>query len=299
LRQEIKKLPFLIGFLLLLVSCQLADKKFRLRPQPNKIYNYSLVQTSEYYNKSPGADSSQHFAGERFDTLKINFSLENIHSNDSAVRYKLTFKNFFKKKPDFKIIFRSMDNSSNFISKDPYGILDSIDFLVAGKSLQVAINRKGAVIEVTGVDELFKNIYGGRNDNERNTRSFMLDYISSPAIKDLMNRMFSPIPGFKVDEGDRWIRNITLVTKAPVKLSNEFAMEQHNNDTAYISFQSLISAQQSEGSKPYMKGKGKGIAMVNYATGMPYLFETRSETVTTTSAYDFINKEHFLIKECR
>ena len=64
-------------------------------------------------------------------------------------------------------------------------------------------------------------------------------------------------------------------------------MEQHNADTAYVTIHSIISAEQSEKGTVNRKGKGKGIAIINYSTGMPYLYETRSETETNTTQKQF------------
>ncbi len=149
------------------------------------------------------------------------------------------------------------------------------------------------------MDELTKYIAGTSNESENHVKAMVSDYLSANALKDLLNRSLSAVPGLKVKEGDKWIKNVTLITKAPVKHSNIYALEQYNADTAYITIQSLISAEQSEGGTVYMKGKGKGIAIINYSTGMPYLFETRSETETTTTEkqYENINKEHFIVKE--
>jgi len=73
-------------------------------------------------------------------------------------------------------------------------------------------------------------------------------------------------------------------------------MDRHVGDTAEVNIQSILSAAQSEGGRVYMKGKLNGKAIVSYSTGMPYLYETWSETVTTTDYDNLICQEHFIVK---
>lgn len=302
LKQQIIIIYLLTGFFLVLSGCQYIESKnepFKLNPPLNKIYKYSFIKTSEFNTKYPASDSSNFFPNRNLDTFKLNFSLESIASHDSLINYKLTFIDFFKNKKPFKIILKNADPSQQFFSKDPFALYDSIGSIIRGKSLEVITNYRGIVKQVTGVDNLIKYIAGTSSESENHVKAMVSDYLSANALKDLLNRFLSAVPALKVKEGDKWIRNITLVTKAPVKLSNLYVFDQHNNDTASLSIQSIISAEQSEGGNVYMKGKGKGIAIINYATGMPYLFETRSETETTTTEkqYEYISKEHFLVKE--
>jgi hypothetical protein len=304
LKQEIIILFLLTGFFLTLAGCQYLESKnkhFKLNPPLKKIYKYSSIKTSEHNNKYPASDSPDFFPNRNLDTFKLNFSLESIASHDSIINYKLTFIDFYinKNKKPFKIILKNADPSQQFFSKDPFVLYDSIGSIIRGKSVEVIINYRGIVKQVTGVDELVKYIAGTSSENENHVKTMVSDYLSANALKDLLNRFLSAVPGLKVKEGDKWVRNVTLVTKAPVKLSNLYVFDQQNNDTASVSIQSIISAEQSEGGTVYMKGKGKGIATINYSTGMPYLFETRSETETTTTEkqYEYINKEHFLVKE--
>lgn len=302
LKQAIIIIYLLTGFFLVLSGCQYLESKtrpLRLDPPLNKIYKYSLIKTWESYNKSSASTPSFRDAkNNNMDTLKLKFSLENTNLHDSLITYKLTFIDFFKNKK-LTITYRITGLLQPLSFKDPFALYDSISYFIRGRSLQVVANRKGVVKEVTGGDELIKFISGISKESERHVSTMISDYLSNNALKDIMNRFLSAVPGLKVKEGDKWVRNITLITKAPVKLSNLYVFDQHNNDTASVSIQSIISAEQSEGGNVYMKGKGKGIAIINYVTGMPYLFETGSETETTTTQkqYEYISKEHFLVKE--
>ncbi len=303
MKKEIKNLYLITGFFIILAASQFSCGKsdtLKLNPPLNKIYKYSLVKTLESYNKYERPYSPDNFsANNRIDTFRLNFTLENIASPDSLITFKLTFFDFFKTKKPFKIIFRNTGSLQQTTFKDPYALSDSIGSFIRGKSIKVITNHKGVVKAITGMDDLVKSVSGMSNKSEGEITRTISDYISTNALKDLLNRFLSTVPGFTIKEADKWVRNITLITKAPVKLSNLYALEQYNSDTAYVSVQSIISAEQSEGGTVYMKGKGKGIAIINYITGMPYLFETRSETETTTTEkqYEYVIKEHFLVRE--
>ncbi len=69
-----------------------------------------------------------------------------------------------------------------------------------------------------------------------------------------------------------------------------------NGDTATIEIQSNFFERRSPGDEAYINGKGKGVALVNYSTGIPFLYKTESEVVTTTSYYDIKDIQNFTLK---
>jgi hypothetical protein len=61
-------------------------------------------------------------------------------------------------------------------------------------------------------------------------------------------------------------------------------------------YNQIISARQSAGDVTYLKGDENGYAILSYSTGMPFLFETQSDVVTTTNYYDIKNNEHIVVR---
>lgn len=289
----------IITCIAVLSGCGLLDKKdeeFRFNPARHKEYNYSLTIASSYLTRHlPGDTAPPEAVREFYDTVLFGFALKNIYYADSIIICKLTFNDLKVKRPPFRITIKNNSFSGQMPMRNPFSILDSIGYFIHGRSIQVVINKKGEVKEVDGMDDLMNDISGSSNNHH--IKPLLQDYISVNAVKDLLNRIFSIVPQGVVKQDDRWVRNVMLVTKAPVKISSLYTCKQRSRDTAYVDIESIVSAEQSEGGTVYMKGKQNGHAIVSYSSGMPFLYETNRETVTTTShQYEIISKEHFLLR---
>ena len=291
------------GLFLALTGCQFLEdngKELEFHPPLFKDFRYSVailsVQSVKELANDVLADTALH---KIFDTVKLDFSIRSIYDLDSAMICKLTFINFKRKKPDISVRLKSAGLSPLMMRRNPFSVLDSIGYFLHGLSLQVVVNKKGVVKRVNGMDDLMDRLSAGSNEDEGHLRRILADYISVNAVKDLLNRLFTVVPHATVKQADKWVRNVTLVTKAPVKISNLYTLTQQDGDTARIDIQSIVSAEQSEGGTVYMKGKQNGHATVSYSTGMPSLYETSWETVTTVTsgAYEVTDKQRLLCKQ--
>ncbi len=287
----------MLSLVLLLCSCQFLkpdERDLMFNPVFQRAYHYTLSITSST-SQTPMPGNVAGF--QTYDTIGMDFTLKNIYYTDTSVVCKLIFDNFRKKRPGGITVFFNMPSGKRPFFRDPYSIFDSMGTYIHGLSVQVVVSKKGVVKEVAGVGDLMEDIARAGNRNERDVRVWMRDFVGAFAISDLLNRVFSVIPEAPVKQDDRWVRNITLETKAPVKISNLNTFQQRRGDTVFVNIESIVSAEQSDGGTVYMKGKQSGHATVNYSSGMPTLYETSSETVTTTShQYQIIHKEHFLLQ---
>lgn len=280
-------------------SCQPRQKKeaeFRFDPPFHKEYRYSLAITSSSLMRRYVNDVLTDTANKEIrDSVRVDFSVQNIYDMDSILICKLTFHDFKKKAPRSTSVVMETPGGRRLVYRNPSAIFDSVGYFVNGHSVQLVIDRKGIIRRVDGVDDLIKRIANGSNKEEHQVRRVLADYISDNALKDMLNRIFTVVPQATVQQAERWVRNVTLVTKAPVKISNLYTLKQRSGDTAFINIESIVSATQSEGGSVYMKGKQTGHALVSYSTGMPSEYETSWETITTVTnhLYDVINKERF------
>ncbi len=256
------------SFIVFIIFYLLSNKTgtLKLNPILNKVYSYTLVKTSEHNF------TYQSVAHKIHDTVHINFSMQSIRNLDSTFICRLTFQDFL------------WNGKVNYHR-------DSLHSM----STNVLINDSGMVEDVQDMNDLLQDI-----EKDSATGKYLVgvipDHISENAVKDLLNKIFSVVPAQKVKVNDTWIRNIILITKAPVNISNFNVMDRRNGDTAVIAIQSNVSARQSPGDNPYMKGTQKGTALISYSTGMPFLYETQSEIVTTTNYYDVGNTERFVVR---
>lgn len=290
-----------LSLIILLSGCQFIQRDERdlmFNPAFQRPYHYTLSISSSTSRSSLPGDTMGNTTGfQTYDTIGMDFTLKNIYYTDTSVLCKLVFDNFKKKRPGGITVFFNTPAGHRSAFRDPYSIFDSMGTWIHGLSIQVVVSKKGVVKEVAGVGDLMEDIARAGKRNERDVRRWMRDFVGAFAISDLLNRVFSVIPEAPVKQDDRWVRNITLETKAPVKISNLNTFKQRRGDTVFVNIESIVSAEQSDGGTVYMKGKQSGHATVNYSSGMPTLYETSSETVTTTShQYQIIQKEHFLLQ---
>lgn len=256
---------------ILLASCHLSNKSEKLKFDPvlNKAYYFSLTK---YSLKSW---TYQSIPAKIYDTVYLNFSLQNIYKTDTSATCRLTLDGFIWK-GKHKMNYQR----------------DSLHAL----SVSVVLSDSGKVKSVGDMDDILRDI-----ENDSATRKFgsvlIPDQVSESAITDMLNRIFSVIPAKAVKPQDTWVTNITLNTNHPVNCSNFNVLKGYHGDTAIIGVQSNVFARLSPGAELYIKGNQSGEASINYQTGIPYYYKTESEIVTTTNYYDIKEDEKFILIE--
>lgn len=267
----LKILSSVLVFVTVLPSCHSTgneNKSLEFNPVLNKVYHFSVAK---YSVKSW---TYQSIASKIYDTVFLNFKLRNIHSTDSAVTCKLEWNRFI------------------WIGKSKVNyIRDSIHAL----SSEVVMTNHGKVKYLDGMQDIIADV-----EKDSNTGKYLSgvipDQISNDAIADMLNQIFSVIPERAVNGNNTWVTNITLVTNHPVSISNFNVLKSLDNDTATVEFKSNIFARPSPGADPYIHGSQEGKAYIRYATGVPYLYEARSEAITTTNYYDVKNIQNLILK---
>jgi len=241
-------------------------KKLKLNPVLNKMYNYSLTKTSSIQWNYNGT------AHTKYDTILLNFSMQKINNSGVFITYKVPYNHF------------RWNNEVNYVR-------DSVH----SKPVMVLMNDSGTVMQVLHADELLQDI-----EKDSATQNYVTgvlpDYISENGIKDLFNKIFAVLPVKSVNENDTWVRNKIMIAKAPIYVSNLYVFKSLSNDSATINIQSFVSARQSTGDVTYLKGDENGYVIVSYSTGMPFLFETQSDVITTTGYYDIKSNEHIVVR---
>ena len=251
------------------LSCNWSGKNEKLifNPPVNKVYHFSLTKYSSQswtYQSVPWSI---------FDTVYLDFSLENIHRTDTSDTCKFTLHRFVWK-GKFKVNYQ----------RD----------LMHALSTTVVLNDSGKVQSVQSMAVILQDI-----ENDSGTGKYLNgvipDQVSETAITDLLTRIFSVIPAKKVKRQDTWISNITLNTKHPINFSNYNVLTSQNGDTAVIEIQSNIFARRSPVDEFYIKGNQNGKALIQYQTGIPFSYRTEYEIITNTSYYDIKNTENFIL----
>ncbi len=267
-----KILYLLLPFVLILSSCRLAEgtinKNLKFNPVANKVYHFSLEKISVK------SWTYQSIPVKIYDTVYLNFSLQNVYSSDSSVTCKLVW-NRFVCKGKFKVNY----------------IRDSLHAL----STNVIMSDRGKVKYIQEMAEVVSDIKMDSN-TPKNPGALIQDQIGNDATTDMLNRIFSAIPERDVKANKTWVSDITLITNHPVNISNYNVLKNFKGDTAVVEIQSNVFARPSPGDDPYIKGNQKGVAYMNSITGIPYWYSTQSEIVTTTSYYDVTQVEKITVR---
>ena len=250
-----------------LISCN-ENRKLEFNPVLNKVYHFSLAKYSV------NSWTYQSIPMKIPDTVYMNFSLQNIQKTDSSITCKLTINKFIWK-GKFQINYKR----------------DSLHAL----STLVLLNDSGKVMYVQNTDQILKDIEED-SATGKYLKGVIPDQISESALTDMLNRIFSIIPGRKVEPPDTWVSDITLITNHPVNISNFNVLKSRDGDTAAIEIQSHAFARPSPGYDPYIQGNQKGSAFLIYSSGIPYWYSTESEIVTNTNFYDITRSEKFILK---
>jgi hypothetical protein len=243
------------------------NEKLIFNPALNKVYHFSL---KKYSARSWTYES---VPSKIYDTVCLNFSLENINKTDTSYTCRFILERFIWK-GKFKV---------NYYRDSVHALSTTIVFTDSGK-----------VEPVQSMNAILHDIESD-SATGKNLNGVIRDQISETAITDMLTRIFSVIPSKRVGPGDTWITNVTLNTKHPVNFSNYNVLKSRKGDTAVIEIQSNIFARPSPGDDFYIKGDQKGEALTDYRTGIPFWYKALFEIVTTTSYYDITNVENFIL----
>ena len=214
---------------------------------------------------------------ERRESEELEFAVENIKKIGNLNILKVTFTNSTFE-PELKTI--NQDSLKEVLRSCPY---------------EVTIDNKGFVTDVKGENKLIMEMRKVFTVDPYVIKSFVSNHIGTHSVKDIFTRMFSSVPARKVKLKDRWVNNVLLSSRAPIKMSSQFSFESMKGDSVFITIKAIVSAEQSPGGHVYMKGEQDGSVICSYRTWMPYFFKIESSTVTTTNYYKITTNEDFQI----
>jgi uncharacterized protein DUF6263 len=291
---------FLFPTILLMIFLQAcnnqpqADQKFIFKPDSSKIYSITFSRQSGEVLHIDNADTINNA-----EESAINLQL--IRSVDSTYELKLTFENFtIKELP----VTKTRRGNKTYFSKDTSVLAEKNPFqiqkehwlaLTKGQSVYVWMDNKGTVQRINGVDKIADSVSVLSKNDKKEIRYILKDYIGENIITDNLNQLFSIAPAHVEKIGDSWVRNIILINKAPVTLSNMYTINKVNGDSVYLDLNSSISARAAENAAPFMEGRGTGEIIISYSTGIPYSYFVKNETNTTTNANNYFTTETFSV----
>jgi hypothetical protein len=296
-------IPLVAAMLVSVFSCKDVEDRFAFNPSPGSTLNFTLDIM----------DSSGMTGNTAVKRQLIEFSLQYVQQKDSLYTMQFVFEGLSITQPGIQMTSAG-DGSVSVLPTGTYVTIstEEADTTIAyeeelggyyqtwknimpqlrGDSLQVVINSRGEVQQVTGFERITDRIATATGTDVRTVRQFLGDYAGNESIRDLLNQLFFYLPGKKVQKGDKWVKNVVTTAKAPVKLSQLITAANIDEKSGEIELnvESVVSAKTGDEGRQYAEGKVTGKVAAKYNTGLPYNFELTQEVITHTDQYDVIAK---------
>ena len=271
-------LAFIIGY----AACKQPNSRqhFSFNPEATVLYRVAVSRQTDQQWEYKG--KLQHVT----DLRQTVFNFQLLRKTDSAFLLKLQFVMFTVQNNMFKADTSDENPSPATVHNNPLLLYNYFLHFAKEQSITVWMDRKGRPVRVDGIAQLLDSIANRSHEPGFIVSRYLEDFISDAAIKDELNQLFCFIPDKPKSAGQSWVEDILLVAKAPVKWSTDFKMRYNKEDTTAIECHSYITARQGGDGRTYMKGKLAGSIVANYLTGIPYSWNAKSETITTTDSYD-------------
>ncbi|MBS1916829.1 MAG: hypothetical protein JST87_11170 [Bacteroidetes bacterium] len=274
-----------------------SEKKFIFSPEQGKKYLVSVKKenkSSWFYQKPQ----------QRSDSVQLDMQLELIQTKDSLYQLALTFINYQIKEQVFLTHINAKNNTLTIVKADTVfsnatgkdDIMHLNYYLLKqtkGLSLKVWMSIKGEVIKVDGFDEIADSITRSSGYDRKDVGYILKEYVGEKTMTDYLNELFCIAPDYYEKAGDSWVKNITLISKAPVKLSSMYKLESIHGDSLFLSQDAAISGRAAENAEPFMLGSRRGKLVVDRKTGIPYSYDAVNDTKTKTSSYIIEETQHF------
>jgi hypothetical protein len=189
------------------------------------------------------------------------------------------------------ITAKSVDEANLAIYGDQVKILSKLK----GDTVYLSVNPRGELKQVDGIDQIFERITTETGFDRRTVNQILYDHISSPAIYDLFDRLFFYLPGRKIQQGDRWVKDKIHVVKAPMKYSHLITATDIKENAVHLQVRSVVSDKLAEDGVQHLEGEMTGDFSVNYSTGMPERAELKETSIMHTDHYDINRIRYFAI----
>lgn len=275
-----------------------ADDRFAFKPPIDSLFHFTLLIRDSSGNsawKSQWIQFSLQMIAEKDSIKTMKLVVERLRITEPGILMAGSKKGTIVVMPAGTMVTLSTDTSENQTTGSDPGYYDTwtrILPLLKGESLQVQMSNQGEALQVTGFDKIAEKITAATAIDRRTVRQLLYDYAGNESFRDLLNQVFFFLPGRKIQKGDQWVNNVTMIANAPLRLSNLILASHVNReeDSIAVEIQSVVSAKLSEEGRLYADGKQTGKIAASHATGIPYNLQLTRTITTHTDQYDVVTK---------
>ena len=275
---------FICCLVISLASCkQEGGRRFQLDTALGKSYHF-LVTIEEWQGINSDTPSPTR--------LTYAFTLKVREHADSMQAFDFVIDGIVDARPATRLIKEENGSVTVVLSGKNELVNDSNANMTqfVKDTLQLNMNHSGEVRLVEGYEAIRNKIVKLTGSDPRTVGSVIRKYVGVEAVTDLVNQLFFYLPAKEIKLGDQWVRNVTLIEKAPVKYSHLIKVKDITGDSVHLSVQTVVSSRLGGDGKLIVEGELSGEVMASYSTGVVYTLYLQENSVIHTDTYDVKKK---------
>jgi len=162
--------------------------------------------------------------------------------------------------------------------EQPPAFFKGMDAMV-GKSFELVISPQGKVVEINGLDEMFRQMAADSGMAEEEANAFaegLSNAFGEDAVQSQLDAMFSYYPQQPLKVGSTWEGDVTTKMLVPMDMHNTYTVKSWEDNTAVIEVSSTFETNPNETQQSGaefdiaydLKGTQNGTLTVDTKTGM-------------------------------
>ncbi len=243
--------------LVALQSCQssksaTASRMLKFNFEKGKSYDYDMI-----------TDIDQEVMGQKNEiSMTAQYGLEVTGSNDGIVDITTTFNAF---RLNMKVMGMTIEaDTEKPLAADTSSVMNPLTLMsklfhsIKGQKFTMKVNAEGKVLEVSGMEEMAKNIIDslemGDEFKETMNNSFKQQF-NDASMKEQFERAFFIFPGKEVKVGDSWVKESSVPGGGAGSVKTTYTVDEIEGDMVILDMKSKIGG--PDAGKTYGTQSGK------------------------------------------
>lgn len=254
-------------------------------PDPSKKYHFNLnppTGAKYYFNINTETVSKVSVMGKDVETNNksdVGLIYEVLSSTPDSIQIKITYD-------QLKFSLKSKEGEKEIDAANSGHSFDNLEKQLAavkGASMNITLNKKGEVLQISGSNEITDRLIATLNAtnpaSQAKVREQFSKFIGEDFVKNNLASQFKLFPDTAVAVGNTWKLENTLSTEIGAKASSTFTFDELNGNIAAVKSTAIIDTDDKTtimGNEvaANMKGNQEGQFETDTATGLLMKSET-------------------------
>lgn len=284
----------IIGF----ESCQsskssTATKMLKFNLEQGKGYDYELIMNmdQEIMGQDMEMDMTTYYSmdveGDNGGTKTITTSIDRLKMKTAVAGFNVDFDT------DQPLV---SSDTSEMMGKS-MGALNKVFGAIKGQKFSMKVNPEGKIMEVTGFENMAKNIADSMNLDGEERAEMMKQFdgqFNANEMTQSLERFWFFFPNKEVKVGDSWQKSMQMGGKMPGKYSSTYKVTEIEGDMVTVEEVSKIDALETE--EVSLKGDVTGTIVVDSRSGLIVTADQDMKMKASTKGMSFDIKAKTKIK---